>query len=86
MKCPSCQAENKDGAKSCRKCGANLQLPPLWRPDWAWHKKTLLTIYAILIVAFFVVRAALKPYVRKLPDDITPWLHPKGGAASSAAR
>jgi len=84
MKCPACQADNKDVAKSCRKCGVDLQLPPLWQPSWQWHRKSLLTIYAILIVVFFLVRAWLKPYVRTLPDDITPWLHPKGGAASSA--
>jgi len=78
MKCPSCQADNKDGSKSCRKCGMNLQLPPLWQPTWAWHRKTLLIIYAVLIVTFFLVRAWLKPYVRKLPPEITPWLHPKG--------
>jgi hypothetical protein len=80
MKCPSCQVDNKDGAKSCRKCGMNLQLPPLWQPTWAWHRKTLGIIYVVLIVVFFVARGWLKPYVRKLPPEITPWLHPKGEA------
>ena len=77
MKCPQCQVENKDTAKSCRKCGMNLQLPPLWRPSWAWHRRTLLIIYAVVIVVFFVVRGLLKPYVRHLPPDVTPWLHGK---------
>ena len=86
MKCPSCQAENKDGIKSCRKCGVNLQLPPLWQPTWEWHRKTLMIIYAVLIVVFFIVKAWLKPYVRTLPADITPWLHSKGGPATGVTR
>ena len=77
MKCPQCQTENKDQAKSCRKCGVNLQLTPLWKPTWKWHGKALLIIYAVLIVVFFVVKALLKPYVRQLPADVTPWLHPE---------
>ena len=86
MKCPSCQVDNKDGAKSCKKCGINLQLPPLWLPTWAWHRKTLMIIYAVLIVAFFLIRYWLNPYVRNLPEDITPWLHPQGGSDAGAAR
>ncbi len=78
MKCPQCQVENKDLAKSCRKCGMNLQLPPLWQPTWAWHAKTLGIIYAVLIVLFFTAKSVLKPYVRHLPAEVTPWMHGKG--------
>jgi hypothetical protein len=74
VKCPQCQVDNKDQAKACKKCGANLQLPPLWQPTWAWHRKTLTIIYISLIVVFFLVKAWLKPYVRHLPPEITPWL------------
>jgi len=77
MKCPQCQVENKDQAKSCRKCGANLQLPPLWQPTWRWHAKTLGIIYAVLIVLFLVMKSVLKPYIRHLPPEVTPWLHPR---------
>lgn len=83
MKCPKCATENKDQAKACRKCGMNLILPPLWRPDWRWHLRSLLTIYAVVIVAFLLVRAWLKPYVRSLPPDITPWLYEKEGVKSA---
>jgi len=76
VKCPQCQADNKDQAKSCRKCGTNLQLPPLWQPTWQWHIRTLGIIYVILIVLFFTMKSLLKPYVRHLPPDVTPWLHP----------
>jgi hypothetical protein len=83
IKCPTCSAENKDQAKACRKCGVNLQLQPLWRPTWAWHGRTLAIVYAIVIVVFFIVRAWLKPYVRQLPPDITPWMHGKTGFKSA---
>jgi hypothetical protein len=84
VKCPACQSENKDTAKSCKKCGQNLQLPPLWRPTWAWHRKSLLIIYAVIIVAYFALKIWLKPYIRTLPSDITPWMHPKGSVSSNA--
>ena len=75
MKCPQCQADNKDVAKTCRKCGMNLQLAPLWQPTWRWHAKTLGIIYAVLVVLFFAAKWRLKPFVRELPPEITPWLH-----------
>jgi hypothetical protein len=77
VKCPQCQVDNKDQAKSCRKCGANLQLPPLWQPTWQWHARTLGIIYVLLIVLFFVMKTVLKPYIRHLPPEVTPWLHPR---------
>lgn len=77
MKCPQCQTDNKDVAKSCRKCGMNLALPPLWQPTWRWHLKTLGIVYVVIVVLFFIVRGLLKPYVRQLPPEVTPWLHPK---------
>ena len=77
MKCPHCQADNKDQAKSCRKCGMSLQLEPLWQPTWRWHLRTLGIIYAVVIVLFFVTKSILKPFVRHLPPEVTPWLHGK---------
>ncbi len=77
MKCPQCQTDNKDIANACRKCGMNLKLPPLWQPTWRWHARTLGMVYALIIVFFFVAKFLLKPYVRALPPEVTPWLHPK---------
>jgi|AGTN01.2.fsa_nt_gi hypothetical protein len=74
MKCPKCQIENKEGAKICRKCGTDLAQKPLWKPSWKWHGRTLAVIYAVLIVLFFTLNALLKPYMREIPKDITPWL------------
>jgi hypothetical protein len=75
MKCPKCQIENKEGAKSCRKCGTDLVQVALWRPSWKWHVRTLVIIYGLLIIAFFVLNQVLKPYMRQIPGDITPWLN-----------
>ena len=75
MKCPKCQNENKDTAKACRKCGNNFIVePPLWRPSWKWHARTLLVIYVLLLIMFFLVNHIMKPYMRQIPKDITPWL------------
>ncbi len=84
MKCPQCEIDNKDLAKSCRKCGASLQLPTLWQPTWKWHLKTLGIIYVILVGVFFLAKSLLKPYVRSLPPEVTPWMHGKTGAHVSA--
>ena len=83
MKCVSCGQDNKDSAKACRKCGRELNVPPAWFPDWRWHLRTLGIIYACLVVLYFGVSAALsslpRPYhLRKIPLEMTPWLHPGG--------
>lgn len=74
MKCPKCQIENKENAKTCRKCGTDLVQVPLWRPSWKWHARTLAIIYGLLIVMFFLLNHVLQPYLRQIPKDITPWL------------
>ena len=72
MKCPSCATENKDNVLQCKKCGSALVV--MWAPTKAWHIRTLSVIYACLIVAFFLLSHLLKPYLREIPPDVTPWL------------
>ncbi|MCX5782485.1 MAG: zinc ribbon domain-containing protein [Elusimicrobia bacterium] len=74
MKCPKCQAENKDYVKNCKKCGYDFTIVPLWQPTWKWHLKTLSIVYSVLIILFFFLNIVLKPYLRQIPKDITPWL------------
>jgi len=75
MKCQQCNAENKDTAKVCKKCGTAFAKPVvLWRPDWKWHAKVLGVVYVVLLISFFVLNHALRPYMRQIPQDITPWL------------
>ena len=83
MKCPGCAFDNKEGLKTCRKCGRDLTVPPAWLPDARWHLKTLAIIYTGLTVIYFGVTGALsklpKPYhLRDIPVEMTPWLA-KGG-------
>ena len=80
MKCIVCQTENKDGVKTCKKCGVDMNLELLWQPTWKWHAKSLGIIYAILIVAYFAISQFLsripEPYrMREVPKDVTPWLN-----------
>lgn len=79
MKCIVCQMENKEGAKNCKKCGVDMNLPPLWQPSLKWHLKVLGIIYGILIVAYFAISQFLsripEPYrMREVPKEVTPWL------------
>ncbi len=84
-RCPQCGTENKDKAKFCRKCKTRFDetLPSssqqgeqmmVWRPDWKWHIKTLLIIYVVIVAFYFAMNAILKPYIRHIPEDVTPWL------------
>lgn len=75
MRCPACNIENKENLKNCKKCGTLLKVESLWMPTWQWHAKTLGIIYACLIVVFFLLNWALKPYLRDIPPEITPWLY-----------
>jgi hypothetical protein len=75
----NCGQENKDSAKTCKKCSRDLSVPPAWFPDFRWHLKTLGIIYAVLVVFYFAVSFALKklpkPYhIRQIPVEMTPWL------------
>ncbi|HBA61233.1 MAG TPA: hypothetical protein DCZ92_10540 [Elusimicrobia bacterium] len=81
MKCINCGQDNRPTVKLCKKCGANLSMPPAWFPDWRWHLKTLSWVYISLIGGFFVISYLLHklppPYdQREIPSEMTPWLNP----------
>ena len=81
MKCTNCGQENRAALKLCRKCGADLTLPPAWFPGWKWHLKALSWIYLTLIVVFFGLNYLLHklppPYnQRQISPELTPWLNP----------
>jgi hypothetical protein len=83
VKCPGCGFENKETAKSCRKCGRDMSVAPAWQPDAAWHLKTLCVIWAALTLIYIGVSAVLsklpRPYqLRSIPMEMTPWLAPGG--------
>ncbi|MHB2026444.1 MAG: zinc ribbon domain-containing protein [Elusimicrobiota bacterium] len=79
MKCMNCGQDNKDSAKTCRKCGRDMTIAPAWFPDWKWHAKTISAIYAAVIIFYFgvsfLLRRLPKPYnIRHIPIEMTPWL------------
>lgn len=78
MKCPTCKTENKDAAKACKKCGSIFNVQPLWSPSWKWHAKALGIIYISLILIYFLLNWFLKPYLREIPPEVTPWLKNAG--------
>ncbi|MBI4054983.1 MAG: hypothetical protein HY402_02495 [Elusimicrobia bacterium] len=82
MLCPACGGENKETAKSCKKCSFDLAAPPPWMPSWRWHLKTLGILYVCLTMLFFGLKYLLRrlppPYhIREIPQEMTPWLHPE---------
>lgn len=74
MKCFRCGFENKEDIKLCKKCGSEMFFKPVWYPTWKWHVRVLIIIFVIIIVLFLGLNYFLKPYMRELPADITPWL------------
>lgn len=76
MKCPACQVENKENANNCKKCGTSLIV--LWSPTWQWHGRALAIIYVSLIFVYFLLNFLLKPYLREIPPEVTPWLKKAG--------
>jgi hypothetical protein len=60
MRCPKCGYDNKEDAKSCVKCKADLRPILIEEPTWKWHLKVLAIIYAILGIAYILLRIFLK--------------------------
>ncbi len=48
-----------------------------WKPTYKWMGVTAGIILAFLIISFFVLNIVLKPYMREIPMDVTPWLAEK---------
>jgi len=46
----------------------------IWQPNLKWFLKVLAIMYILIIIAFFTVNFLLKPYMREIPKQITPWL------------
>lgn len=60
MRCPKCEHDNKENAKFCVKCKADLRPVLIEEPTWKWHLKVLAIIYAILGIAYILLRIFLK--------------------------
>lgn len=53
----------------------NQEKQNTWMPSLAWLLKVLAIIYIVIIIAFFSFNYLLKPYMRDIPKEITPWLY-----------
>ena len=45
----------------------------VWQPNFKWFLKVLVTMYVLITIAFFTINFLLKPYMRDIPKEITPW-------------
>ncbi|AKL97458.1 hypothetical protein [Endomicrobium proavitum] len=75
--------ENKNFAQ-----GQNETSQPeavVWKPNYKWLAKVAGIILAFVIVLFFTLNIVLKPYMRNIPSEITPWLN-NGGAQTQTVR
>lgn len=45
-----------------------------WMPSLKWLLRVLAIIYIFIIIAFFAFNYLLKPYMRDIPKEITPWI------------
>jgi polyferredoxin len=52
-----------------------LKEDKVWLPSFRWLLKVLVIIYVVSIVGFFITNYLLKPYMRDIPKEVTPWLN-----------
>jgi hypothetical protein len=46
----------------------------LWRPSYLWYFKTSVVVLGVLAVIFFTLNIVLKPYMRQINPELTPWI------------
>ena len=45
-----------------------------WMPSLKWICEVFLMIVFFVVISFFILNFLLKPYMRDIPLEITPWL------------
>lgn len=45
-----------------------------WMPSLKWLSKYFFIIVLFIMASFFILNFLLKPYMRDIPMDVTPWL------------
>ncbi len=46
-----------------------------WMPSLKWICEVFLMIVFFVVISFFILNFLLKPYMRNIPMEITPWLN-----------
>ncbi|MDR3112351.1 MAG: hypothetical protein LBU55_04190 [Elusimicrobiota bacterium] len=59
-----------------KKCTETELQQQTWQPSYLWYFKVSVAIFVFLIMSFFTLNILLKPYMRVLSPEITPWLRP----------
>jgi hypothetical protein len=54
-----------------------------WRPFYSWYIKTCAVVLGVLTVLFFTLNIVLKPYMRQINLELTPWI--KSGSLNKVA-
>ncbi|MDR2251553.1 MAG: hypothetical protein LBD98_01765 [Endomicrobium sp.] len=49
----------------------------LWKPSYEWYLKTFVIVLGTLTFLFFTLNIVLKPYMREICPELTPWLNGK---------
>lgn len=62
-----------------------LKEDKVWLPSVKWLVNVLIIIYVILIIGFFITNYFLKPYMRDIPQEITPWLNSSGNFSQNVS-
>ncbi|WP_372519038.1 hypothetical protein [Candidatus Ruminimicrobiellum ovillum] len=52
----------------------DIKTQETWMPTFTWLCKSFLVITVFLVITFFSLNFLLKPYMRDIPSEITPWL------------
>ncbi|MDR3306825.1 MAG: hypothetical protein LBS61_04070 [Endomicrobium sp.] len=55
----------------------------LWKPSYEWYLKIFAIVLGTLTVLFFTLNIVLKPYMRQINPELTPWLN--GGNSNKVA-
>ena len=45
-----------------------------WMPSLKWFCEAFLVIVFFVVITFFALNFLLKPYMRDIPMEVTPWL------------
>lgn len=53
----------------------NQEIQNTWMPSLKWMLNVLAIIYVTIVIAFFSFNYLLKPYMRDVPKELTPWLY-----------
>jgi hypothetical protein len=49
----------------------------VWKPTYSWYLRVFVIVFGLLLILFFILNIVLKPYMREINPELTPWLNNK---------